>query len=389
MEAASSGTISALFSGESASAPAFGTCAITATAFDGSERRYVRRILRRGMPTRRTKEYTISIGDRATSEKVASIRCHLPEHDMAVDLAIRRLLPERLTGRPWAGIADYRARRAARSGTSTAMSGLVWGEKEQGVALERITMSLDDNTPCDDLDAPDDGGIWVCVDRDPECEEGTWEEGWWNDAWSGECECLPGSPCHDPFDDDWPSHDDDDGPGSGGGGTGSDGPPPPPEDDDCLAEPDDPPCDAPGNVPQDYYDSLTRAEKLLCVSNPLGCLKTKEARDVAEAAAAASGLPTSLPRPGHNDAQDAYRHARWTAEMAIRVNPNWSKRFSDAHESESSAPCEVEMDLHNNQAGIDIAAANPSGGALDHLIKEWFRLGRLLVLEGEGENLSC
>lgn len=210
--------------------------------------------------------------------------------------------------------------------------------------------------------------------------------------WDGQtCQCslMEGycDPESDPnFDEDIPG-DGDDGPSSGGGGsnTGDDGPPP----DDCQIEEGAPPCDAPGDVPQEWYNELNRAEKLVCVSNPPGCLQVKAAREVAEAAAWAANLGLNPTRPGRNDQTDAYRHARWTAEITHRVSADYALRFSDAHEWNSEHPCETQMDLHNNRAGIDIAEANMGGGALNHLILEWISLGRLRVMAGRGANFSC
>ena len=67
-----------------------------------------------------------------------------------------------------------------------------------------------------------------------------------------------------------------------------------------------------------------------------------------------------LPQGRHNNATDAFRHALWNALNARDAGMKKAKRFGDAHEADKGQPdVEREMDLHNNEVGRRIGAANP------------------------------
>jgi len=191
-----------------------GMCLIEATKRSGEVVSIVRRLPRFGVPARKTTIARVAIGDRATSQQIASISCRIPDTDRAMDRIVRVLVPERLMGRAWPGIAAYRSGR---------------GSTQPAGGPSGYIMRLEGDTSCDDMGPPPGyDGIWVCVDRDEICDEdeNPAGDGWWEDPWSEECVCLESGWCNgdDPFGDD----PDDDGPGDGpGGGGGGDGPPPP------------------------------------------------------------------------------------------------------------------------------------------------------------------
>jgi hypothetical protein len=57
---------------------------------------------------------------------------------------------------------------------------------------------------------------------------------------------------------------------------------------------------------------------------------------------------------------DAFRHVYWNARLTQRFGPEWTRRFTTAHERLPSAdPVPVAMDLHNNELGRRIGAEHP------------------------------
>ena len=89
---------------------------------------------------------------------------------------------------------------------------------------------------------------------------------------------------------------------------------------------------------------------------------------------------------------DAYRHLLWTAEMARKTNPTIAKGISDYHEKVtlpfgllgSAHPLqtkeEKEMDLYNNQLGIQIGGQSKSYEDTMRLAQEAIARGDVTLL---------
>lgn len=61
-------------------------------------------------------------------------------------------------------------------------------------------------------------------------------------------------------------------------------------------------------------------------------------------------------KPGRNDESDAFRHFAWAALLAKELGQEKAKYFLDAHEKDPTQPkSEMQMDLANNQRGLDFA----------------------------------
>lgn len=71
---------------------------------------------------------------------------------------------------------------------------------------------------------------------------------------------------------------------------------------------------------------------------------------------------------GHNDKSDAFRHAYFQAINARACDETIARQFSNAHEETTPTALllEKQMDLHNNDIGFAVAAANP--GATDAVL---------------------
>ncbi len=138
--------------------------------------------------------------------------------------------------------------------------------------------------------------------------------------------------------------------GSTGGGGGGGG---------AVTEP---PTNAPDGVPQDYYDSLNRAEKLQCITHPSACVAMglshghfeSWAGNLAVAAGAGSAF---------QNVYDAMRHAAWMAYAgAYSQDIAGVAALGAAHESELiNGQLDADMDLHNNDVGLGIAMQYPYG----------------------------
>ena len=97
---------------------------------------------------------------------------------------------------------------------------------------------------------------------------------------------------------------------------------------------------------------------------------------------------------GHNigNKADAYRHLLWTAEMRRKTNPTIAKGISDYHEKVtlpfgllgSAHPLqtkeEKEMDLYNNQLGIQIGGQSKSYEDTMRLAQEAIARGDVTLL---------
>jgi hypothetical protein len=105
----------------------------------------------------------------------------------------------------------------------------------------------------------------------------------------------------------------------------------------------------------DVYSRLTVAEKILIASYPDIAYTMSLNKEIAE-----QETIKQFGRNGLNDKSDAFRHCYFQAINTNVVGSEMTKLFSDAHESETpiQLALEKEMDLFNNQVGIDISKIN-------------------------------
>lgn len=69
------------------------------------------------------------------------------------------------------------------------------------------------------------------------------------------------------------------------------------------------------------------------------------------------------PRGFYGGMPDAFRHTYWNARLTQQFGPEWTRRFTTAHERVPSAdPVAVAMDLHNNELGRRIGVRHPRAG---------------------------
>ncbi len=136
--------------------------------------------------------------------------------------------------------------------------------------------------------------------------------------------------------------------GSGGGGGGGGG--------GAVTEP---PANAPDGVPQDYYDSLNRAEKIQCIAHPSACAAM--ALSAQHFVGWANGLAGEA--GAFQNVFDAMRHAAWMAYAgAYSQDIAGVAALGAAHESELiNGQLDADMDLHNNDVGLGIAMQYPYG----------------------------
>ncbi len=113
---------------------------------------------------------------------------------------------------------------------------------------------------------------------------------------------------------------------------------------------------------------IQKLEKILGKLDPLDCLGVKNASEVAVSWAKEQAPMTGQQNAGWNDPQDALRHARWNAEMTVRMDAERAKDWADAHEwvdEDNNDPHENDiiarsMDLHNNGIGRQIGIDHPN-----------------------------
>lgn len=104
------------------------------------------------------------------------------------------------------------------------------------------------------------------------------------------------------------------------------------------------------NYLNDWY-RLSQQEKNYLLMNPWHLLAIKESAKKALSEARTRFGAGSL----HNGAGDAFRHCYWSALLARDIGPDAALDFTTAHEKKPGLPqAEIEMDLLNNQVGIDI-----------------------------------
>jgi hypothetical protein len=131
------------------------------------------------------------------------------------------------------------------------------------------------------------------------------------------------------------------------------------------------------------WGELTAAEKRLVVIYKIPAYAIKQ--NVQPAFNACIQKFGNFPAPqGLNDKIDAFRHAYFLAINTRSTTKFWAKMFSDAHESEVPAGLikEKNMDLYNNQKGIDYAVeqsqATPT--QLINMIYDLMNYGYLVYL---------
>ncbi|TRV69854.1 MAG: hypothetical protein EWV86_00415 [Microcystis panniformis Mp_MB_F_20051200_S9D] len=129
-------------------------------------------------------------------------------------------------------------------------------------------------------------------------------------------------------------------------------------------------------VDQDY-NRLTQAEKDLVKLYPAEAYLISKNVNIAT-----SETVTQFGRNGLNDKSDAFRHSYFQSINTRSVGATITKLFSDAHESEvpTELILEKEMDLFNNQVGINYAINNPPRASLSLLIMEALIRGELRYL---------
>jgi hypothetical protein len=92
-----------------------------------------------------------------------------------------------------------------------------------------------------------------------------------------------------------------------------------------------------------------------------------------------SGLNGGLP--------DAFRHTYWSARLTQHFGVEWAARLTTAHERLPSAdPVAMAMDLHNNELGRALGAANPdaSRARLQDLVATAVREGETVEIGPDG-----
>lgn len=192
---------------------------------------------------------------------------------------------------------------------------------------------------------------------DPECDEpeqpgggGTYD-GDWGDPGPAPCNPYFDSTCS----------------GSGGGGA-------------PCTNCNPPPATAPTGVPQEWYNTLTPAEKQLVWNSPLiDVYRVMAARDRAFEEA-----PQITPIGPHNGPQDAVRHALWSAYMANSMGAVKAKAWGDAHEDyPENPPDEKQMDLYNNQIGRQIGTTH-SRDDIFEAVRAALQSGQLQTSLGAG-----
>ena len=94
----------------------------------------------------------------------------------------------------------------------------------------------------------------------------------------------------------------------------------------------------------------------------------------------------------HNGKADAFRHTYWNAMDASEIGSQVTKLFTDAHEWNSgNHPLETQMDLFNNNVGIQIGeqmASNTSSLYISSVVLSYIQNGfvkYLTPLSDEGE----
>lgn len=134
-----------------------------------------------------------------------------------------------------------------------------------------------------------------------------------------------------------------------------------------------------GYVIKGVLTGLTPSEKWYLATHPHHILTIKENADKALAEAASRYRGAGL----HNGNGDAFRHCYWSALLARDIGADNALAFTTAHENYSGNPAgERAMDLHNNSAGIKVAADNPNSSdtTLSNLCAKALSSGKLMTV---------
>jgi hypothetical protein len=234
----------------------------------------------------------------------------------------------------------YRIRRYEKDGSIKSLANCVIPATHMAVQAMNRRFGMQGKAMSRRKSGASDGGtigIQACVDV-------TWRDGEVTEY------CSDDPP---PDDDDHPPSDDDDyyckdnpdSPVCGGDPPGAGG-----GNDPCTGcEPDEPPAEAPEGVDQDWYNTLNKAEKLLCVRYASRCPTVGYyARSAGEWAR--QQTPQLGTAEGDN-LRDAYRHTLWQAYIANHFGDQYAMRWGDAHERTSGNSCSTGMDQSNNTLG--------------------------------------
>lgn len=105
----------------------------------------------------------------------------------------------------------------------------------------------------------------------------------------------------------------------------------------------------------DTFSSLTSAEKMLVLQNPIKAIKTRTATNEALAA-------TGLHFTGsfYLTRADAFRHSYWNWLMSNCCGVPWATAFATAHESAIPNNDDKRMDLNNNMIGRRLFSSSPN-----------------------------
>ena len=130
---------------------------------------------------------------------------------------------------------------------------------------------------------------------------------------------------------------------------------------------------------QAYPGGLTAAEARICASSLFNCWKTKDIAEYAKARAA-----INFPDGGWLGRQDAFRHAYWNAVMRAEISLTWATNWANAHESETPASNDKQMDLSNNATGRRLPGSSRS--ALETATRNAVLNGGLVCLNARNIN---
>lgn len=95
--------------------------------------------------------------------------------------------------------------------------------------------------------------------------------------------------------------------------------------------------------------------------------------------------------PNVGSHRDAFRHTYWNALMTERFGEEWTNEYATAHERKPvNTAADEAMDLHNNEVGRTIAAANPdaSSAHLADMAEQAVRNGDTVVIRPDGLGLQ-
>lgn len=292
-----------------------------------------------------------------TSGGVRLARCTIPDVEEAEELAWEQVIQY--------GEAEAIAQAVEAEQAETEQGEAKQGEAKQGqAATSQAPTSKSSETTCVIREA------WICI-IPGDCRLDTrWVE--CNSYGPGGGGSPPAGQYPDPNE---PSPDD---PGGGGGSTGEGGSAGgaecstqqlPEAGSDC-----DPPApsEPPPGVSDDLYDSLNEEEKSLCWESPVQCYQVGQ-----YASWALDWAQGIEPDGAHNGPQDAIRHAAWSARITMNYGSETGRKWTDAHEWDSSFPEETNMDQYNNAMGREIGVLSSDLNDLQTYVESYYEDGIL------------